>query len=120
MSCETNEGKWYVPKDLGIIKATEEQGGTYYRLKDVDGKDRWIPATVFIRKYMDIEEPFLGEEGMELALNFYVGDAPRGISDVLFKHFKTLLAEFGNNLMGVIFALGMARKRKENEDGQAD
>lgn len=120
MSEKMKDGKWYVPRDLGIVKATEEQGGTYYRLKDVDGKDRWIPATVFIRKYMDIEEPFLGEESMERVLNFYVGDDPRGISDVLFKHFKTLLAEFGNNLMGVIFALGMARKRKENEDGQAD
>ena len=118
MSGEVNEGKWYVPKDLGIVKATEEQGGTYYRLKDVDGKDRWIPATVFIRKYRDIEEPFLGEESMERVLNFYVGDAPRGVSDVEFKHFKTILAEFGKNLMGVIFALG--RARKENEDGQAD
>ena len=117
MSGEVNEGKWYVPRDLGIIKATEEQGGTYYRLKDVDGKDRWIPATVFIRKYKDIEEPFLGEESMEHVLNHYVGDAPSGVSDVLFKHFKTMLAEFGMILMGVIFALGKARK--ENEDGQA-
>ena len=118
MSEKMKDGKWYVPRDLGIIKATEEQGGTYYRLKDVDGKDRWIPATVFIRKYRDIEEPFLGEESMERVLNFYVGDAPRGVSDVEFKHFKTILAEFGKNLMGVMFALG--RARKENEDGQAD
>lgn len=118
MSCETNDGKWYVPKDLGIIKATEEQGGTYYRLKDVDGKDRWIPAKVFIRKYMDIEEPFLGEEGMELALNFYVGDDPRGLSDVEFKHLKAILAAFGKNLIRFIFALGIARKK--DEYGQAD
>lgn len=118
MSGETNEGKWYVPRDLGVIKATEELGGTYYRVRGEDGKDKWIPAKVFKRKYKDIEEPFLGEESMERVLNFYVCDAPRGVSDVELKHFKDILAEFGKNLMGVIFALG--RTRKEDEDGQAD
>lgn len=116
MSGEVNEGKWYVPRDLGIIKATEELDGKYYRYKGEDGKDRWIPAKVFIRKYKDIEEVFLGEESMERVLNFYVGDAPRGASDVMFKHFKTMLAEFGEILMAVIFASGKAWK--ENEDGR--
>ena len=32
MSEKMKDGKWYVPRDLGIIKATEEQGGTYYRV----------------------------------------------------------------------------------------
>ena len=28
---KVREGKWYVPRDLGIIKATEELDGQYYR-----------------------------------------------------------------------------------------
>ena len=118
MSEKMKDGKWYVPKDLGIVKATEEQGGTYYRMKDVDGKDRWIPAEVFKRKYQAVDEPFLGDDSMERVLNFYVGDAPKGVSDVEFKHFKEILKEFGKNLLGVVFGLGKARK--EDGDGQAD
>ena len=118
MSGEMNDGKWYVPKDLGIVKATEEHGGTYYRLKDVDGKDKWIPAKMFKRKYQAVDEPFLGDDSMERVLNFYVGDAPKGVSDVEFKHFKEILKEFGKNLLGVVFGLG--KVRKEDGDGQAD
>ena len=113
MSEKMKEGKWYVPKDLGIVKATEEQGGTYYRYKGEDGKDKWIPADVFKRKYKPIDEPFLDDGKIMLVVNSSVGERPDGVGEEEFQHFKGVLAEFGKNLLHVVFALGQLRK----EDG---
>lgn len=118
MSCETNEGKWYVPKDLGIVKATEEQGGTYYRVKGEDGKEKWIPAKVFKRKYQDMDKTFIDDVKIMLAVDFCVAKRPDSISEKEFEYFKKVLAHFGKNLMRAIFEL--VRVRKENEDVQAD
>lgn len=54
MSGEKNEGKWYVPRDLGIIKATEELDGEYYCYKGEDGKDRWMPAEMFKERFLPV------------------------------------------------------------------
>ena len=114
------EGKWYVPHDLGIIKATEVQGGTYYRLKDVDGKDKWIPAKVFKRKYQDMDKAFIDNEKIKLVVDISVGERPDGVGDEEFQHFKGVLAEFGKNLLNAVFAIGQLRAlewlRKEESD----
>ena len=110
MSGKTNEGKWYVPKDLGIIKATEELDGQYFRYKGEDGKDRWMPAKVFKRKYQAMDEPFIDDEGIKLIVDSSVGERPDGVGEEEFQHFKGVLAEFGKNLLNTTLNLGLLRK----------
>lgn len=113
MSEKMKDGKWYVPKDLGIVKATEEQGGMYYRLKDVDGKDRWIPAKVFKRKYKPIDEHFIDDEKIKLSVDFCVCDRPDFVGEEEFQHFKEILAGFGKNLLYTLVTLEKLRKEGE-------
>lgn len=113
MSGEMNEGKWYVPKDLGIVKATEEQGGTYYRYKGEDGKDKWIPADVFKRKYKPIDKHFIDDEKIKLSVDFCVCDRPDFVGEEKFQHFKEILAGFGKNLLYTLVALEKHRKEGE-------
>ena len=118
MSEKMKDGKWYVPRDLGIIKATEEQGGTYYRVRGEDGKDKWIPAMVFKRKYQDMDKTFIDDGKIMLAVDICIAGRTDSISEKEFEYFKKVLAHFGKNFIGVIFAF--VRERKKNEDGQAD
>ena len=113
MSEKMKDGKWYVPKDLGIVKATEELGGQYFRYKGEDGKDRWMPAKAFNRKFQDMDEVFIDNESIKLIVDISVGKRPDGVDEEKYQHFKEVLADFGKNLLNSMFALGRIRKEAD-------
>lgn len=101
MSGEVNEGKWYVPRDLGIIKATEEQGGTYYRMKDVDGKDRWIPAKLFNEMFLPavnaaIPNDFVNEGVERFVKEFFPKEVIEDETEEDLAHFNRMLSNCVN------------------------
>ena len=123
MSEKMKDGKWYVPKDLGIVKATEEQGGTYYRLKDVDGKDKWIPAKVFNEMFLpaaksEIPERFADETAEWFFQRSFPKEEVDGFPKGDVEHFKGMLSDFARYTSNR-FLRALVISKMAEEDGHA-
>ena len=127
MSEKMKDGKWYVPRDLGIIKATEEQGGTYYRVRGEDGKDKWIPAMVFNEMFLpaaksEIPERFADETAERFFQRSFPKEEVDGFPKGDVEHFKSMLSDFArytaNRFLRALVISKMAEEAAEKVASQ--
>ena len=93
----------------------------YYRLKDVDGKDKWIPAKVFNEMFLpaaksEIPERFADETAEWFFQRSFPKEEVDGFPKGDVEHFKSMLSDFARYTANRFLRALVISKMAEEED----